>query len=492
MESSITKSDFIRFLHCPRFAWLWKHRPELRGKYGEMGRFAKQGREVELLARKLFPKGKEVKAFDGAGFEQTQRLIREGARVIYQATAITSHYEVRADILVRDVGHGQWHLYEVKSSSTLKEEYLADVYFQWLAFEAAGIRLASIHLITINGNYIFKESEGVQPKKLFSLHDMTGELPGMEIRWKALVETAYHVLTAVHEPKVLVLNKGLKHELPPEMREEYWKGVPEFSVYRIAHIAREQLLDLIGRGILDIGHVPDDYFSSDRQRRQVQLTKSKGIFVDRAKLKAEFRQLRYPLYFLDYETIMPAVPMFDGHKPYQIIPFQYSLHVIDHVGAKPKHYDYLHTRKSDPMPSLLRILRRQIGDKGSVLAWNAPFEKSCNQRMAERNPTYQAFLGSVNDRLYDLALIFKDIYVDYRFKGSVSIKNILPVMIPELSYEALEIRNGEMAIESITRLIGRSFFGRTKIIRELKQYCELDTLAMVRIYEVLIRTAKGL
>jgi hypothetical protein len=491
MQVSITKSDFIRFLHCPRFAWLWKHRPELRGKYVEGGRFAKQGREVELLARRLFPKGREVKGNDGAGFAETQKLIRDGAKVIYQATAMSSHLEARADILMRDVDQVRWHLYEVKSSSTLREDYLADLYFQWSAFEAAGIKLASVHLVTVNANYVYHESEGIQPMQLFSVHDMTSDLPGMEIKWKALIETARQVLVSDQEPKVLVLNKGLKHELPKEMVNEYWRGIPEFSVYRVAHIAREQLLDLIGRGILDINRVPNDYFSAERQKRQVQLTKSKGIFVDRPLLKAELRKLRYPLYFLDYETIMPAVPMFDGHKAYQVVPFQYSLHVIEQFGAKAKHYDFLHTRKTDPAPSLLKALRKHIGDKGSVLAWNAPFERSCNQRMADRSPKYQAFLESVNDRIYDLALIFKDIYADYRFKGSVSIKNVLPVMIPELSYEALTIRNGEMAIQSITELIGRSFFGRSKIIRELKKYCELDTLAMVRIYEVLVRIAKG-
>ena len=311
---------------------------------------------------------------------------------------------------------------------------------------------------------------------------MTGELSGMEIKYKALVDTARHVLTSAQEPKVLVLSKGLKHEIPHKMLAEYWKGTPEYSVYRITHITREQLLDLIGRGILDINQVPDGYFSSERQRLQVELTKAKKTFVDRPRLKEELRKLRYPLYFLDYETIMPAIPLFDGHKAYQIMPFQYSLHVIERPAAKPKHYD---TRKTDPAPSLLKTLRSHIGDKGSVLAWNSPFEKSCNQRMAERNLQYKNFLDSVNDRLYDLALIFKDIYVDYRFKGSVSIKNVLPIMIPELSYEALEIRNGEMAIQSITELIGRSFFGRSKIVLELKKYCELDTLAMVRIFEIL-------
>ncbi len=435
------------------------------------------------MAQKLFPRGKTVKGHGVAAFAETLRLIREGAKVIYQATVHTGHYEAKADILIRADGGSQWCLYEVKSSSTLKEDYLADLYFQWLAFEAAGIRLASIHLVMINGNYIYQSTQGIQPELLFHVQDMTGELPGMEIKYKALVDTARRVLTAHHEPKVLVLSKGLKHEIPHEMLEEYWKGVPEYSVYRISHITREQLLDLIGRGIVDINQVPDSYFSSDRQKRQVELTKTQKTFVDRPRLKEELKKLRYPLYFLDYETIMPAIPLFDGHKPYQIIPFQYSLHVIERPGAKPKHHDFLHTRKSDPAPTLLKTLRNHIGDKGSVLAWNAPFEKTCNQRMADRNPQFKEFLESVNSRLYDLALIFKDIYVDYRFKGSVSIKNVLPVMIPELSYEALEIRNGEMAIQSITELIGRTFFGRSKIVRDLKKYCELDTLAMVRIFE---------
>lgn len=492
MDSVITKSDFIRFLLCPRYAWLWKHRPELRGEFNAGGRFAAQGREVEQLAHQLFPKGIAVKGIDGAAFRETKQLINEGATVLYQATAMANGLLARADILVRDADGVRWHLYEVKSSSNIKEDYLADVYFQWLAFEGAGIRLASVSLILINGDYVYHEREGLKPDQLLSVRNLTADLPGMEIKWKAQIESAHSILTSAKEPKVLVLNRMLKHELSHEMAEEYWKGTPEYSVYRITHITRVQLLDLIGRGITEIAHVPEDYFSSERQARQIRITKTREVFVDHASLKAELGKLRYPLHFLDYETIMPAVPMFDGHKPYQTIPFQFSLHVIKKPGAKPKHYDYLHTRKSDPAPSLLRALKRHIGPKGTVLAWNAPFEKSCDAGMASRNPKYRVFLESANERMVDLALIFKDIYVDYRFKGSISIKNVLPVMVPELSYEALKIRNGEMAIQSIHNLLGRTFFGRSKIIRELKEYCQLDTLAMVRIFEVLIQTEKSL
>jgi Domain of unknown function(DUF2779) len=486
--STTTKSDFIRFLQCPRYAWLWKHRPDLRGEFGEGGRFAAQGREVEGWARKLFPRGREVKGRDSEGYLETQRLMDKGAKVLYQATALTPMLYAKSDILVRD--GKQWRLYEVKSSATIKEDYLADIYFQSLAFESAGIPLASIHLVLINGNYVFKKSQGIQPGQLFTVHDLTSELHGMELRWKGLIEVAQKVLASAKPPKVLVLNRSLKHELSPEMLAEYWKGVPEFSVYRIAHITREQLLDLLGRGILDMRDVPEGYFTSERQSRQVRITQRKEIFVDHAKLKEELRKLKYPLYFLDYETLMPAIPMFDGHRPHQTIPFQYSLHVVDAPGAEPRHFDYLHTRRTDPSSSLLCSLKKHIGGTGSVLAWNAPFEKSCNQGMALRNPQYAEFLNGVNARLYDLALIFKDTYVDYRFKGSLSIKNVLPVMAPELSYTALKVRNGEMAIQSITELIGRTLFGRSKIIRQLKDYCSLDTLAMVRIFEALRKRAR--
>lgn len=492
MDSIITKSDFIRFLLCPRFAWLWKHKPTLRGEFNAGGRFAAQGREVEQLAHKLFPRGQLIEGIESDAFHETQRLMKEGAKVLYQATAMTDSLLAKADILVRDADGKRWHLYEVKSSSNIKEDYLADVYFQSLAFGEAGIRLASVNLILINSDYVYHAREGLKVDRLLSVRNLTADLLGMEIKWKAQIEAAHSILVSPEEPKVLVLNRMLKHELSHEMAEEYWKGTPEYSVYRITHITRGELVDLIGRGITRIEDVPEDYFHSERQARQIRITKSREVFIDRVALKTELGKFRYPLYFLDYETIMPAVPMFDGHKPYQTIPFQFSLHVIAKPGAKPKHYDYLHTRKSDPAPSLIRALKHHIGPKGTMLAWNAPFEKSCDAGMAARNPKSRIFLESMNERMIDLALLFKDIYVDYRFKGSISIKNVLPVMVPELSYEALQIRNGEMAIQSIHNLLGRTFFGRTKIIRELKEYCQLDTLAMVRIFQTLIEKLNGL
>lgn len=487
-SATISKSDFLRFLQCPRYAWLWKHHPELRGDSGGAP-FALQGHEVELLARKLFPKGKEVVEHDKAGFEKTKALIHSGAKILYQATARTGKLLAKADILVRDEDGRHWHLYEVKSSAALKEEYMADVYFQWLAFEGAGIHLASINVVLVNNQFILPRNGRIDPKAYFSTQDLTADLPAMELKWKGLISIAHRVLTAQNEPKVLVLNKSLKREMSREMIKAYWKGTPEYSVYRIAYITRSQLTDLIGRGIIDMQDVPDDYFLTERLARQVRITKNRETHIDRPALKAGLDQLRYPLFFLDYETIAPAIPMFPGNHPFQNLPFQYSLHVLEKHGSEPRHFDFLHTRKTNPAPHLLKSLKSHIGDKGTVLAWNAVFEKTCNADMARGNPNYAKFLESVNERMVDLALFFKDTYVDYRFKGSASLKNVLPVLAPELTYESLQVRNGEMAVQSIQKLLNRRLFGRSKIIKELKEYCRLDTYAMVRIHEILRKMA---
>lgn len=481
----LTKSDFIRFLKCPRYAWLWKRYPELRD---ENDLFRHQGAEVERAAHSFFTKGKAVKSGEHDAPQETQKLAAKGAPVIYQAAACAGTFFAQADILVRDADGERWHIYEVKSSTGLKEEHLADLWFQSMVFKAAGYPIASVQLILINGGYVYKSKADLEPRKFLRIQNMTAGLEGMEIRWKAQAETALKILTSPEDPKVILLNKSLKSEMPRAMLKAYWKDVPEFGVYRIAHIQRESLLDLLSRGIVEIRDVPDDFFVSERQARQVRVTKKRETFVDSLKLKKELGRILFPLYFLDYETLAPSIPFLDGQKPFEPIPFQFSLHVLETPDAPLKHYDFLHAKKSDPLPSLLKSLKKHIGPQGTILSWNAGFETRCNSFMAQRQPKYRAFLESVNSRAYDLAAFFKDIYVDYRFKGSMSLKNVLPVLAPDLSYNDLPIRNGEMAAAALFELMRAGIFCRRAIARDLKDYCALDTLAMARIYQALIKT----
>jgi hypothetical protein len=195
-----------------------------------------------------------------------------------------------------------------------------------------------------------------------------------------------------------------------------------------------------------------------------------------------FDDLEYPLYFLDYETFNPAIPFFDGYSPFDHITFQYSLHVLDKENSL-EHFEYLHTEKTDPIPHLLDSLKEHIKDDGSIVVWNKGFEGGRNKHMGKLYPEYEDFCKDMNDRLFDLMDVFKEnLYDDPKFKGSYSIKSVLPVLVPELGYEDLDIRNGAMAMASWYDFV---FKGEKddRVIDDLLKYCKLDTLAMVRVWE---------
>jgi hypothetical protein len=242
--------------------------------------------------------------------------------------------------------------------------------------------------------------------------------------------------------------------------------------------------------IFHIHDIPDDYKLSEKQRNQVVVAKLGQPLIDPEMIKEELDQLKFPQYYLDYETISTAIPLFDDCKPYQQVPFQYSLHVLRAPGEELEHFEYL-ARHGDknPVPALLAQMKSEIVDAGSVIVWYKPFETSRNTEMAQMYPEYSDFLNSINSRVYDLMDIFtKQYHVHPLFLGKTSIKYVLPVLVPELSYKEMAIQNGgiaclrwfQMATEIVSQEEG------DKIYKNLLKYCELDTLAMYKIYEHLL------
>ncbi|MEJ2606697.1 MAG: DUF2779 domain-containing protein [Anaerolineales bacterium] len=229
---------------------------------------------------------------------------------------------------------------------------------------------------------------------------------------------------------------------------------------------------------------------SDRQTLHMLAVKQGKPLIDIAAIKDELDRLQYPLYFLDYETYNPAVPLFDGYKPYQPIVFQYSLHVIAEPGSVPEHFECLITEQGDPGNKVVQHLIQHMGRSGSVVVWNKTFEAGRNKEMAQMYPEYGDFLLGVNDRMYDLMDPFsKGYYVHPDFRGSASIKNVLPVLVDDgaLNYDDLPISRGDDAMLAWADIMtGRIPGEKISETREnLLRYCELDTLAMVRIWEVL-------
>jgi hypothetical protein len=238
------------------------------------------------------------------------------------------------------------------------------------------------------------------------------------------------------------------------------------------------------QGIRTLRDVPDDLKLSVTQKNQVRAAKDGAPIIDRVGIKRTLDALPYPLYFLDYETFAASIPPFDDFKPCQVMPFQYSVHVMEAPTAEPIHVDYLAPKFGNTIPDLCRSLRGHIGTSGTVVVWNKRFENNRNEEMGKLSPDDEPFLTSLNERMFDLMDIFADqLYVDARFDGSCSIKNILPVLVPTLSYKDLPIREGMGASISWYRTFGPGTTAeqQAKTRKNLLDYCKLDTFAMVEI-----------
>ncbi|MBU1876983.1 DUF2779 domain-containing protein [Patescibacteria group bacterium] len=445
-----------------------------------------EGREVDELSKKLFSEGVDIKGYNQEGWENTKKALMGSYRVLFQPTVIAGPLTCRADILTKSKKGDSWDINEVKKATTVKEDYIYDVGFQRICFENAGIKIGRTNLVHINRDYV-RHGE-IEVGKLFISEDITNKvnkkLPAIEEE----IEKALEILKIQSRPNLQLIN-GCSNPKRCKYLECYCKGVPE--IHSIADkISQEHLLSLLNREILNPKKIQPDILKSIGYESKEEFTR-----IDASAIRRELKKLEYPLYFFDYETHKSAIPLFDGTKPYQQIPFQYSLMKKDSPTAPVEHTEFLMHRFENPMSDLLSQLKRDLGPKGSVIVWCATFEMSRNKEMAKMRPLFADFLKSVNRRIFDLMLIFKfknHMYNKSEFKELASLKIILPVLCPELSYDTLAIREGGEASASWPVLISDKISAKEKlqIEKDMLTYCKRDTEAMVGILDRVIKDIK--
>lgn len=488
MAQQLSKSDYLKYLICPSYLWLWKNKPETVPTDEEETIKARleQGNEIERYARLLFPEGKLVETRGLAAKADTERLVSDGTKTIFQATVITDDgLLAMADIITRDDASESWTLYEVKSTNSIKKEHILDLSFQRVAFEDAGYTIGKVEVIYLNKDY--RRRPQVVPKDLLMESDVTSEVAELIEIVRAQTQDALKYLNLTDEPSGCScrLNSRSKHcptfhYLNPD--------IPEYSVFNISRINGKKLALLIDNDIVNVHDVPEDIKLSVIQQNQVDAEKSKQPKIDKAAIAAILNELEFPLYFLDYETVSTALPLYGDCKPYQQIPFQYSLHVLREPNGTLEHYEYLsHDSTTLPAHELLSNLKQQIGPTGSVITWNKSFEMGRNREMAAQYPEFTELMEGINNRVFDLMEIFsKQHYVHHKFKGSSSIKKVLPVIVDGFTYDDMDISNGQAAAlrwyEAVT---SDDTELANKTYESLLEYCKLDTLAMVEIYKTL-------
>ncbi|MEQ1500349.1 MAG: DUF2779 domain-containing protein [Parcubacteria group bacterium] len=485
----LTKTDFKEYLICPKWLWVKKKKPELYIE-GEMSLFLekliKDGYEIEEYAQQLFPDGISVTGNKDVLIAKTKNLIQEH-KTIFQATFQTQEgLFAKIDILVFNTDTNKWDIYEVKASSEIKTDlqhnHIKDITFQTITAEQAGNNIDKSYIIHVNKEY--RRDGDIDPHKLFITENVTEDVQASK---ESVFTEIKDALSLLQKEEISLDGCDCiyrSHGQRCDSFELFNPQVPKYSVHHI--VTGKKLQTLLDDNILDIKDIPDDFDLTEIQRGKVILQKLGKPLVNTESIKETLSNLKFPLYFLDYETFGKPYPVLDGYKTNQQIVFQCSIHIMNENG-EVKHFEYLGNDFETATTGLLKMMQEKIGPTGSVLVWNESFEKGRNIELAEIHPEYKGFLEDINKRVYDLMLVFKKDFLHPNFYGSASIKKVLPVLLPELSYKNLDIQDGTMALSEWERSTKEATTPeeREKIRENLLKYCKLDTLAMVEIWNIL-------
>lgn len=471
----LTKSLFLSYLESPQHMWLSVHSdtpPKPPSLYDQ--HTMKQGYSVEKLAKEFLQR-------------KVATQYPAGTTLSFEATLTDGNYESRIDALVHDTVNNTYDLYEIKSSTTIHTEHKYDVTFQYLVGKAT-LPINKVYLVRVNSDY--QRAGEIDINELFIVEDMTDHIAKKEDEVYQLRSAAWGVMRLEQEPHD-------EHCFNPGTcvyPDHCFPNLPDGSIYELGRASKKQYRELLDMGVKLVKDIPDTFTSNYKQRLQIQSAKQNRPIIDHGAIAGELSQLEYPIYFLDYETYGEALPMYDGYKPYQQAVTQFSIHVVRHPGSGDfEHYECLATESGDPARHLATELCKVIGDTGSVIVWNKGFESGRNDELAILCPDIAPQLKSINERVYDLMDIFKDgLYVDHRFHGSASIKKVLPVLCPELSYKELEIGEGTKAMLAWYEMVHGNLTAEAKeqIRQNLLTYCKLDTWAMVEIWKFLMDKTK--
>lgn len=492
----LSKSEYMMYLKHPAWLWVKKHdKTKLPPVSAELQARFDAGHEFEKYAEAHFPDGTTI-GFNNFGEysampARTEQALKDGAKTIFQGRFENGQITCICDV-VRVVGDNELDLYEIKSSTGAKLDHILDLAFQVTVLEKCGYRVRDVYVMHVDSSYVRKGD--IDIKQIVSTADVTAQVKAELHRTERNIKAALEVMEAPEMPDPSPARCSL--DSLSEWLEVYKNIVTlqEGSVYELCRLNTDTLRLLEEQNITKLADIPMEVLEAKQQRWQLQSLKAQKPIIDEDRIKKFLGSLEYPLYFFDYETLSSTVPYFDGTRPYQQIPFQYSLHKLEAFDAELEHMGYLHSENTNPVLTLSETLQSQIGDKGTVIAWNMGFEKACNTTIGDMLPEYANFYENLNTRMNDLMLPFKNgMYIDYRFRGSASIKNVLPVLVPRLSYKELGIQEGGSAQRSWMDavLYGTRTDEKTQILKDLEEYCKLDTLAMVEIFRVLSGTADG-
>ncbi len=487
-----SKSKLTAFRQCPKRLWLEIHRPDLReDSSGTEVRF-QTGYQVGHIARKLYDPldsgaliDVETEGFDGA-FARSAQLLADSRQPIFEAGLKAAGALAFADVMLPHVENDevQWQMIEVKSSASVKDYHRDDIAIQAFVAQASGVKLKSVSVAHIDSSWIYPG--GADYRGLLTEADLTEEAFARAEEVRNWIAEAQHIADQATEPEIAV---GDHCSIPFECGfcDYCHRDVvrPEFPLTWLPNFSSARRAQLAEQDITDLRDVPDGSLT-DKQNRIREHTLAGTVYFDAAGAKKDLAPYGFPAYFLDFESIQFAVPIWKGTRPYQQICFQFSLHVLSENGSQT-HSAFLDLSGQDPSESFAMALIANCGNHGPVFVYHAAFEKGRISDLAQRYPDLAPALLNINDRVVDLLPIARNRYYHPSQEGSWSIKAVLPAACPDLSYDQLTgVQDGGMAMAAFTEAISSDTppDRKAEIESQLLAYCELDTLAMVRLWQL--------
>jgi len=487
--SLLTKTKFLSGLQCPKLLWVSEHdkdrfpEPDISTQYN-----LEQGAVIGNLAKQLFKDGVDLADLSFTeNLQRTSELIDDGVPIFEAGFKIDfegNELFCKVDILSPSE-NGHWDIIEVKSSTRVKEPNIEDVSFQKFCLERCGLRIDKCFLMHINNEYV-REGD-IEIDRLLTETDVTEDVESYLGNIESQSSEALKILDLAAEPNIQIGPYCSKpYDCP--LKSTCWSFLPEGNVLELYRGGKKSW-GLFEQGILKISEIPNNFKLTTSQNIQRDCATNQSVFIDQNNIKEFVDKLKYPLYYLDFETINPAIPKYDGIKPYQKVPFQYSLHIQENPESEPVHSSFLAKGNENPIPEFLKSLEVSLGIEGDIIVYNAAFEKSVLKDSCLLYPEYADwYQNNIEPRIKDLLIPFRSFhFYDPRQKGSASIKEVLPVLT-DLSYDEMEIANGSQACieyERVTFDPNVDPVEKEKVRQALEKYCELDTYAEVLILKEL-------
>jgi predicted RecB family nuclease len=481
----ISKSKFVAGCQCLKRLYWQVHQPELASEPGGATEaIMQQGHDVGMLARRLFPGGVEVceRSLDQAIRATRELVANRDVPAIFEGVFEHDGVMVRVDVLHRRAD-GRLRLIEVKSSASLKEEHLDDVAIQYRVLSRCGMDVGSCCLAHVNRNYVFQGGM-VDPWRFFRIRNITRQVARLQPKLTFQLRAAFAVLSMPKEPDIA---PG-RHCVLPITCEFYDRcntQRPDDHIGFIPRIHASAMEELGEMGIESIRDVPNDFELTEIQRRAcTSVQTGEPWFSD--ELGEVLSGLKYPVYFMDFETVNPAIPRSAGMRSYDQLPFQWSVHVQRQPGAQPEHHEFLAPDASDSRREFISSLCRALGESGSIVVYSS-FESQRLSELCSWLPEFGERIVAIQARLFDLLPVVREHTYHPAYAGSYSIKSVLPALLPEMSYEGMAVSNGQDAGLAWESLMRRNLDSgeRERIRTALLDYCGQDTLALVRLVDAL-------